>query len=166
MLVGFAEMGWAVATVEPNCDMKAVRGLDRIGVESYCPRFRDRFDSRPARPLFPGYVFVAPSSVDGWGNVTRTPGILSVLGFKIGDRPILVSDSIVERLRDGADKDGLILLEPEIHAGSVVRVTRGHLMGAMGLVSGMSGRDRVRVLLTYMGSEHKAHVRRADLALV
>jgi len=159
---------WSVATTQPNCEAIAARHLDRRGVTTYHPRFRDTRNGIPRlKSLFPGYLFIAGSS--SWRAVLGARCVMGVLGLRSEATSCSIKSEVVEEIRAQEHEDGIIVL-PErlalgIRPGAVVRVERGSLFGCEGVCQGMKGRDRVWVLLRIMGRKVKVDFSRADLIL-
>jgi transcription antitermination factor NusG len=159
-------LNWAVATTQPSHEGVASCGLDRLGLTSYTPRYRDglnRAGGPLIKPLFPGYLFIHDQPT--WRPVLSTRGITGVLGLGNG-RAMQVGDDVVSEIRDREAADGIIDLPPEldpIHPGVRVRCRYGALFGAEGICCGMRGRERVDVLLSYLGRMVKTNMKKADL---
>ena len=161
LTIGLLTLAWAVATCLSNCEGLATRGLERQGVVCYHPRFRAHVATKVVRPLFPGYLFVQWVS-GGWRSVLGTRG---VTGLIMNDgRPVLLSDSVVDGVRDLEGREGLVELPDPFRPGVRVRVARGSLADFEGVCDTVDER-RVFVLLQFLGSETRARFKKADLVL-
>ena len=85
-------------------------------------------------PLFPGYLFVyIQQRPDEYRNVLRTKGAVNILSSEAG-LPTMVSPEEISALKliieSGQDVD----IYPNLREGTPVRVRRGPLSGAEGLV--------------------------------
>lgn len=98
---------WYILITEPGCEEKAVRAMTARGLEPYLPIFYKRVPAGrgkmrdAARPLFPCYTFLPVSSVvDGFGNVTRIPGVFDFM--RVGDarRFATLSDAAIDAIRE------------------------------------------------------------------
>jgi transcription antitermination factor NusG len=167
LLMGFVILSWAVAICAPNCEALAVRGLARQGVESYHPRFRQRQrNGEVLRPLFPGYLFVASRDMGVSVSCRSVLGTRGVVGLLMsGGEPALLSDLVVQSVRDREGRDGVVELPEAFAAGTRVRINAGVLGGLEGLCAGLNGKNRVFVLLHMLGRELTARCERADLVL-
>jgi transcriptional antiterminator RfaH len=148
---------WGVVHTFPHAERIASRHLDRQGFRIYLPRYlkRRRHARRMdivAAPLFPRYVFVAIDKVaQRWQSIHSTVGIVRLVS--IGDELATVPQAIIDGLRRREDINGFVQLEhrPRFAAGDAVRVLEGAFFDRCGLVEGMSGRERVAILLDILG---------------
>jgi transcriptional antiterminator RfaH len=160
---------WLVVTTRPNCEAMAANGLSRQGIASYLPRFRHY--SRPEKriPLFPGYLFVSDFQ-QSWRAVLDTRGVGRMITDKLPEREIT-------RIREQEDETGLVKLPDPFAPGTPVHVTRSRFLGRRrltsfveptmlsGICDGMSGKDRVFVLLRFLGRLVRVPVPKVDLVL-
>lgn len=136
---------WAVAQVAQPLLVDTL--LTREGFEVYRPKIRIK---RRAAPLFPGYIMVR--IVVRWYPVRWCPGVVRLL--MNGETPAKLADSIVAELRAREHRGFVKLLkEPgAIEPGARVRITMaGNFEGRVGIYQGMSGPQRERVLLEWLG---------------
>jgi transcription antitermination factor NusG len=148
--------GWTVVLTRPGGEDVAARCCERQGYVVYMPKIWSR-RSRRSIPLFPRYLFVWIDRV--WWSLRSTPGVSRVLVSDAGT-PALVRAEYIGRLR-GMEKpqgDEMVIQLPGrdwFRVGQKLRVRdRWHLLAERELIfSGMSGADRVRVLMTWMGRE-------------
>jgi transcriptional antiterminator RfaH len=143
---------WACVQIARNHERMALHCLEHVaGFEIYSPRIKAPRASRnqASRPLFPGYVFVL--IVLQWHSASRAPGVLRLVTD--GGVPARVPDDVIAELRGREGRNGLIKLPepPGLRAGARVRVTRGLFVGLEGLVAGMSGTQRIEILLGLLG---------------
>src|SRR4249919_1390052 len=139
---------WAVAQVESQCEHTVRLLLMRARYETYMPRIKIR--SRIA-PLFPGYLFVRIT--DRWYPVIWTVGVVRLL--MSGDQPARLPERTMVEIRKREIGGFVKLPSPAawLRKGQQVRITRGSFEGQTALCEGMSGKDRVWVLLTLMGQK-------------
>lgn len=151
---------WAIATFVACRETLGVAAMVRAGLrEFYLPRV----DSPRQSALFPGYAFIRP--VEAWHPILKAAHVTGVLGIgRVGGAPMLVSDEIVDNIRD-REKDGFVRLPPPFTKGDVLHVAEGPFFGAQGLCDGMKGKDRVFVLLKLLGRVSRVCFDKADLIL-
>jgi transcription antitermination factor NusG len=156
---------WSVAQTENQRETTAALWLGRFGYETYLPRIKTVYHVRDRsqrtrtisriEPLFRSYLFVR--IIDRWSPIKSCIGILDVL--LAGDQPACVSEKEINRIK-AKERGGLIRLpEPKVlKLGDRIRVVnRNDLWGGLGgIYQGMSGKDRVRVLLELLGHDVKA----------
>ena len=141
---------WFVIWTESRAEKKVEARIAALGLSAWLPTIRERrrWSDRWREvvcPLFPGYLFARASSVE-WHKVLRTPGVLTVV--REGERPALLADSFVARLRDAIERTGAAP-EPVAEVvnylpGDEVIVQDGALKGVRGVVrERRSGRQLV-----------------------
>ena len=127
---------WYAAYTSANHEKKAAAEITRRGVESFLPLYRAvrRWSDRRVElemPLFPGYVFVHLALRERL-RVLLVPGVAKLVGF--GGLPAALPDEQIEALRAGLDKQMLAKPHPYLVAGRRVRIVRGPLCGAQGVL--------------------------------
>jgi transcription antitermination factor NusG len=141
-----------VVRVRPQLLARALANLENQACECWAPRALVRLPHSRRQvvvPLFPGYVFVWPPGQQ-WAPIRSTRGVLGVL-MADQERPYWLPGSEVDRLRAREGPDGLVHLSgDEFVVGEHVRVDLGgSTLDAV--VDGMTGRDRVAVLMEILG---------------
>jgi transcriptional antiterminator RfaH len=167
--VGFAMMRWYVVNTLPHQELRALANLHRQGFAAWLPAFRKgrrharRVDS-VVTPLFPGYLFMhLDVATARWRSINGTFGVIKLLCH--GELPAPVPTGLVDELLAKRDSEGLVRLPLRQFArGEAVRVAEGPFADLVGIYEGMSGRDRVVLLLSLLGREVKATVPMAGLA--
>ena len=156
-------LAWAVATCMSNCEASAALRLGRQGIESYHPRFRQlgAVSGTATRPLFPGYLFVRQGAA--WRSVLGTRGIVGMI-LDAG-KPALLSERVIQDVRDREGREGLVELPDPYRIGAKVQIVRGALFGQEGICAGMNDERRVFVFLQFLGQQVKTRFERADLVL-
>ncbi len=148
---------WYAVQTQPNAETKAAHHLMRQGFGVYMPRFikRTRHAGRTefsARPLFPGYIFVAIDvATQRWRCVNSTVGVRRLVCN--GDSPAGLDAAIIEALRAREDERGFITLDsaPRFAPGDAVRVIDGAFTSNLGIYVGMNDSQRVAILLELLG---------------
>src|SRR5438105_167805 len=131
---------WFVVWTESRAEKKVEARIAALGLSPWLPTIteRHRWSDRWREvvcPLFPGYLFARARAVE-WHKVLHTPGVLTVV--KHGERPALLADAFIARLRDAIDRDGAVP-EPiaegvDYRPGDEVIVQEGALKGVRGVV--------------------------------
>ena len=149
----------------------AEENLRRQGFECLLPRVRrvlrgaSGLKSR-VESLFPSYLFLrADPEHLSLASVRSTRGAVGLVRF--GAEPVRVPEHVISGIRDRIrDGDGLVRLDaPELSAGAHVRVTEGPLLDWEGVFVAREGLERVRLLLSLLGSVREVVLPRAQLAL-
>jgi transcriptional antiterminator RfaH len=158
---------WTAAQLEPNRERIALLLLAQERFTVYAPRLRVRRIVRGRRedreaPLFPGYCFI--QVVAEWYRARWCPGIRRLVmdGLQPAKVPDVVIDEIRARERNGA----IELLKRGLKPGDRVRLLAGPFQGHLAIFAGMSGLERVAVLLQILGSQHRVTLARRDIEAI
>ena len=111
-------------------------------------------------PLFASYVFVRSRPQDSLSAVRFCPGVLRPLTF--AGRLAFVDEELIETLKLKEGDRGHILHDvhaSEMSPGRRVRIMDGPLRGVEGVLAGLlRGRQRAKVLIQFLRSEHTVEV--------
>jgi transcriptional antiterminator RfaH len=156
---------WTACRLQSNRTALALHCLTVQGYEVYCPRLHERRVLRGRGvevlvPLFPGYTFLRV--VTGWWQARWAPGTCSLV--MDGEIPAKVPDAVITEIRS-RERKGAIELPPKLRPGDRVRVLRGPFRDQLAIYAGMSGRDRVAVLLRLLGGERLIGLHRSDVEI-
>lgn len=143
-----APLPWYGIRTKSNQEKIAASVLAAKGFEQYLPtyRARRRWSDRVVEtslPLFPGYVFcrfAASRKVE----ILTTPGVASVVSF--AGLPAPISDSEISAIQTLIESGSAIEPHPYLKEGQPVRVVRGPLEGAEGIL--VKKRDHWRMLVS------------------
>lgn len=135
----YGEANWYALHVKSRHEFVADTDLRRKGIDSFLPsvtrtsRWTDR-RKRVEFPLFPGYLFVRiVPHAEEFLRVIKTRGTVRFLSLERGHPtpvPAEEIDSLKRMLVSGAQLD----VYPHLAAGMQVRVRRGPLAGACGML--------------------------------
>lgn len=157
---------WFLAQLKPNSHNIAQRNLIRQGFETFLPmqdetrRLREKFVTQ-ARPLFPGYIFVALDMEQGhWRAVNSTPGITRLVS--LGKAPTPVPRDLVLALQQRVAPATGDVFAP----GDQVAVMRGPFADFVATIDSMAPDRRVWVLMDLMGAQTRVGVALDDLKAV
>ncbi len=162
------EISWFCLRSRPKHEHIAAAHLRQMaGVEVFCPRLRFK---RPTKrgavwfeeAMFPGYLFAKFHFIERHKEVGHAMGISSILRF--GDRYATIGEDTVLGLRGKTNEMHVAVIESEVRAGDKVTIIAGAMTGIEGVVTQyLSGRERVRVLLEFLGREIHAEVEKSDV---
>ena len=161
-------VAWYCARTQPRHEHIAAGGVRaRLGLEVFNPRLRIERSTRRGlvrliEPLFPCYIFVRCNLSDNSDAIRHVTGISSLVRF--GQQVPAVVDETIEELRQCFELDEPMGVEDGLKAGVEVLVADGPFMGTRGLVvRAMPGRQRVQILLDFLGRTTLAEVERTSL---
>jgi transcriptional antiterminator RfaH len=156
---------WAVAQIVPQRERIALNMLARANFETYAPRLREWRPMRGGRQrqcesaLFPGYVFLHIQLQ--WHAARWCPGVRRLV--MNGLHPAKVSDDVVAEIR-GRERGGVIeIARRQLKAGDRVKILSGPFRDHLAIYSGMSGAQRVMVLLQILGGATRISLARKDI---
>lgn len=155
------EPAWYCLKTQTKRESVAAAHLRELeSVEVFCPMLRYRKATRRGKvwwveALFPGYVLARFSLDRDERAVMYSPGVRGLVRF--GDKVPAVADDFVELLRDEVAKQGaeeVLTVGPRIACGEEVELAHGPLGGVRAVVvEVLSARERVKVLLEFLGRE-------------
>lgn len=137
------------------------------GVAVFLPRIRFRRATRQGavwvtEALFPNYVFARFDWRRSLRQVHHARGVSGVVHFR--DRWPTVPDDEIESLRQEIGDDVVHEIRHELQPGDSVRIAGGAFHGLEAVVrQAMSGRERVLVLLEFLGRQTAVEVPVAQL---
>lgn len=143
---------WFALRVRPRCEKAVAEALRGKGYEEFLPLYRERrrWSDRVADvdlPLFPGYVF-SRFDVQKRLPILKTPGVMLVVG--IGRIPQPVDESEIEALQILVRSRLDVQPWPYLHIGQRVRILRGPLAGAEGILTAVKKQSRLLVSVTLL----------------
>jgi transcriptional antiterminator RfaH len=149
---------WYVVHTLPQSEARALWHLESQGFRCFLPRFHKiRRHARKSElvlaPLFPRYLFSELDlSATAWRAINGTRGVISLLAN--GPDPIPVRQGVVEALLAQCDQGGAVPLSTIglFTEGAKIRITSGPFTGQVGNVAEIPARDRVLVLLNFLGA--------------
>jgi transcription elongation factor/antiterminator RfaH len=163
----FADAWYCVRT-QPKGEHIAAAHLRQLeNVEVFCPRLRLRRATRRgpvwyAEALFPGYIFARFDPLKSQSAVTYARGVSTIVRFK--DAPAMVPDESIAELRRQMDGSECKEIDQTIQEGDRVVVSQGMFMGLSTVVTqALPARERVRVLVEFLGQCREIEVSKSDL---
>jgi len=141
-------VNWYAAYTRARHEKIVWRQLEERRIACFLPlyssvrRWKDRRKTLEM-PLFPGYVFVHISSEERV-RVLGTPGVARFVS--VNGRPAEVPDSDIESLLHGVTHGIHAEPYPYLKVGQKVRIKRGPLAGAEGIL--VRKKDKLRVVLS------------------
>jgi transcriptional antiterminator RfaH len=157
---------WYCVRSQPKREHFASGNLQVLdNVEVFCPRIRFRKGTRRGpvwfvEALFPGYLFAKFDYVELHSAVQYASGVSGILNF--GKKVVVVNDDVVEALRariGSMEEVPVFEIDPTLHVGDPVNIAQGAFTGLESVITQtLSGKDRVRVLIDFLGRQIEAEV--------
>ena len=158
---------YAVYTSSRHEKVVAKQLTDRR-IETFLPLYRSwhRWKDRRKQvelALFPSYVFVKIAIQYRLG-VLQVPGVVTIVGFN--GQPFALPEQEINTLRSGLEKQ--VYAEPHsyLRVGRRVRVVRGPMEGAEGILSRKKDKYRVVISVDVLMRSIAVEVDEADLEAV
>lgn len=159
---------WYVAYTSANHEKRVAEQFSVRSVEHFLPLYESvrRWKDRRMKlqlPLFPGYVFVRLPLRDRL-KVLQVPGVARLVGFN--GQPAALPDKEIEALRAGLGAQLRAEPHPYLTVGRRVRVKRGPLEGAEGILIRKKNACRVVLSLDLIQRSASLEVDASDLERV
>lgn len=159
---------WFCLRSQPKHEHIAAAHLRLLpGLEIFCPRMKLRRMTRrgPAwftEALFPGYLFARFDPVQSQKQVLYAQGVSGIVKF--GLEPAVVPGEAIAELQVRMGGAEWAVVDSEIREGDRVCITEGVFKGLQTVVTQiLSARERVRVLLEFLGQSREVDVERTQL---
>jgi transcription termination/antitermination protein NusG len=134
------QANWYALWVKSRHEFVVSQELSRKGIDNFLPvvaRTRQWKDRKKVidYPLFPGYLFVHIMPEPGkFLNVVKTRGSVSFISLEHGE-PTSISPDEIDSLKIMLESGERIDVFPALKEGTIVRVKRGPLRGAIGILA-------------------------------
>ena len=145
-----SDMQWYLVHSKARQENVAELNLRRLGVETFCPRFRKLtpgIAQSKEEVVFPGYIFIKVDMTTEYRKVTYAHGVLRVVRF--GVTPALVEEEIIEAIRERIHKGFAVLpTRSSLKSGQIVRISKGPFYGFEAIFEQeLNGAQRVALLM-------------------
>jgi transcriptional antiterminator RfaH len=161
-------MAWFCVKSQPKHEHIAAAHLQReVALEVFLPRIRFKRSSRAGsfwvtEALFPGYLFARFDLRESLRWVQSCAGVRGVVHF--GTRWPAIPEDAIREMQAQLGEEPVRVLNPDFQPGDRVRITGGAFHGLEALVSKiLSGRERVAILLEFLGQQTTVEVSREVL---
>lgn len=159
------QLQWYAVYTCAQHERRVEEQLVQRSIESFLPTYESirRWKDRRVRlsvPVFPGYVFVR-TTLSTRLTVLQIPGVVRLVSFN--GRPYRIPECDVEVLRKGIAHALRIEPHPYLLTGSRVRVIRGPLEGAEGILIRKKNSYRVVLSLDFISRSAAVEVEIEDI---
>jgi transcription antitermination factor NusG len=161
----FVEPHWYAAYTRAKHEVRVTQELARRAVEHFLPQYESmrRWKDRKVKlqlPLFPGYVFVR-LALQNRLRVLQIPSVVRLVGFS--GRPATLPDREIDALRNSVAAKLQAEPHPYLVVGRRVRILRGPLAGAEGILVRRKNGLRVVLSLNLIARSAAVEVDSTDL---
>lgn len=159
---------WYAIYTTARHERVVARQLGERSIETFLPLYRSFHRWKDRRKLvesalFPSYVFVR-IAIEDRVRVLEVPGVVNIVGSK-GKFPALPEQEITA-LRNGLENQIYAEPHPYLKVGRKVRVRRGPMAGAEGILTRKKDKYRVVISIDVLMRSVAVEIDGADLELV
>jgi len=162
-------MEWYLVQSKPRQEHVAALNVQRLGVESFCPRIKQSKIVRWKKQvvietLFPGYLFALFDRGSQFRTVNFALGVARVITF--GGVPARVDEEIINSIKTRIH-DSWMNVEPKasFKSGQKVQITEGPFCGLEAVFEQqLSGTQRVALLLQAVSYHARVIIERRHVA--
>ena len=153
---------WLIALYKSNEVKKLERNLLNQKFDFYLPKITiKKINATPkVEVLFPGYIFVN-TSLENYPALKYTMGIKNIIKF--GDNIPSLSSKEIEAMQMVEEKSKIDPVVSQIHIGQDAIISKGSLKGNMVKICSLNPKERVGVLLSFLGSVRRVTISEKDL---
>ena len=153
---------WLIALYKINEVKRVEKNLLNQKFDYYLPKITTKkINSKPkVEILFPGYIFVK-TSFSNYSALKYTVGIKNIIKF--GDNIPCLSDEEIEAMQMAEKTSKIDPVALQIQIGQDVTIAKGSLKGNIVKVCSLPSKERVGVLLSFLGSLRRVTILEKDL---
>jgi len=153
---------WLIASYKSNEVKRVERNLSNQKFDFYLPKITiKKISANPiVEVIFPGYIFVN-TSLENYSALKYTKGIKNIVKF--GDNISCLSSEEIEAMQMAEETSKINPVALQIQVGQYVMIAKGSLAGSIVKVCSLPSKERVGVLLTFLGSVRRVTISEKDL---
>ena len=153
---------WLIALYKINEVKRVENNLLNQKFDFYLPKITiKKNNSNPKEEiLFPGYIFVN-TSFENYSALKYTMGIKNIIKF--GDNISYISDESIKIIQMAEETSKIDPVASQIQIGQDAVISKGSLKGSMVKICSLPSKERVGVLLSFLGSMRRVTIPEKDL---
>ena len=153
---------WLVASYKINELKKVESNLLNQKFDYYLPKIvRKKINFKPKiEILFPGYIFVN-TNLENYKALKYSKGIRKIIKF--GDNIAYLSNEEIESIKMLEKTSKINPVVSQLKIGQAVTITKGSLKGTIAKVCSLPAKERVGILLSFLGSIRRATISQKDI---
>ena len=153
---------WLIALYKSNEVKRVESNLLNQNFDFYLPKITiKKINANPkVEVLFPGYIFVN-TGLENYSALKYTMGIKNIIKF--GDNISCISSEEIEAMQMMEETSKIDPVPLQIQIGQDVIIKKGSLAGSIVKVCSLPSKERVGVLLTFLGSVRRVTISEKDL---
>jgi transcription antitermination factor NusG len=155
---------WFIALYKSNEVKRLESNLLNQNFDFYLPKITiKKINARPkVEVLFPGYIFVN-TSLENYSALKYTMGIKNIIKF--GDNISCISDEEIKAMQMAEEASKIDPIVSQIQIGQEVTIAKGSLTGSIVKICSLPSKERVGVLLNFLGSVRRVTIPEKDLMI-
>ena len=155
---------WLIALYKSNEVKRVESNLLNQNFDYYLPKITTKKTNfKPKEEvLFPGYIFVN-TSFEKFSALNYTIGIKNVIKF--GDNIPFISYKDIKIMQMAEETSKIDPVAAQIQIGQDALISNGSLKGSMVKICSLPSKERVGVLLSFLGSVRRVTISEKDLIL-
>ena len=153
---------WFIALYKSNEVKRVENNLLNQKFDFYLPKITTKkINADPVvEALFPGYIFIN-ASLENYSALKYTKGIKNIIKF--GNNIAYICNEEIEAMQMAEEKSNIHPVDSQIKIGQDVMIAKGSLAGSIVKVCSLPSNERVRVLLSFLGSIRRVTIQEKDL---
>jgi transcription antitermination factor NusG len=152
---------WLVATYKINEVKRLEKNLLNQKFDFFLPKITVKKNSKSKEEaLFPGYIFIN-TTFENYSALKYTIGIKNILKF--GDNISCVSNEEIKSIQSVQDESKINPISTSIKIGQNAYIASGSLKGSIVKICSLPSKDRVDILLSFLGSVRRITIPEKDL---
>ena len=162
---------WYIINTKPCAEFKVVGYLRSKDIKTFMPKLlvtrkHARKVEKVFRPLFPGYIFINANIKNSVRLINNAIGVKSLLSA--GETPSIVPQNVIKQIYSITDSDGIVkkLDVSNYDEGQEVKINEGIFKGTIGSFCSMASKDRVSILLAFLGKQVKISISSLHISAV
>ena len=153
---------WLIALYKGNEVKRVESNLSNQKFDYYLPKITTKkINSKPkVEVLFPGCIFVN-TSLENYSVLKYTMGIRKIIKF--GGNISCISDEEIEAMQIAEKVSKIDPVVSQIQIGQDAMIAKGSLKGSIVKVCSLPSKERVGILLSFLGSVRRVTMPEKDL---
>ena len=153
---------WLIALYKINEAKRVESNLLNQKFDYYLPKMTTKkINCKPKEEvLFPGYIFVN-TSFKNYSALRYTMGIINIIKF--GANIPYISDNEIKVMQTAEEKSKIDPIASKLEIGQDVLIAKGSLKGSIVKICSLPTKERVGVLLSFLGSMRRVTILEKDL---
>ena len=153
---------WLVATYKINEVKRLENNLLNQKFDYYLPKITTKKINSKSKEevLFPGYIFVN-TGFENYSSLKYTLGIRNIVKF--GKNISCISDEEIKSMQKAEVTSKIDPILAQIQIGQDALIAKGSLKGSIVKICSLPSKERVGILLSFLGSVRRVTISEKDL---